>query len=43
MLHHGLDRKIVRHTTYDLDHIIFGENIKSNIKCITKVRGYLRN
>ena len=34
MLLHAQDRKIVRHTTSDLDHIIFGENIKSNRKVI---------
>ena len=34
MLYHAQDRKIVRHTTYDLDYTIFGENTKSNIKVI---------
>ena len=34
MLLHAQNRKIVRRTTYDLDHIIFGGNIKSNRKVI---------
>ena len=45
MLHHAQDRKIVSHASYDLDHVIFEENIKSNIKRITKIKGkgYIRN
>ena len=34
MLCHAQAKKLVRHTTYDLDQIIFGENIKSNTKVI---------